>query len=384
MTMPPLDYLPFSPPNISERAIEAVSTTLRSGWLGTGPLTAEFEQRFAALKGVGHAAAVSSCTSGLFLALKALQIGSGDEVITTNMTFVSTVNSIIHAGATPVLADTDSLTGNISVDHLESLISSKTRAIIPVHYAGFPADMVSIMKIAREFNLRVIEDCAHAIETMVAGQPAGSFGDFGVFSFYATKNIAVGEGGMVISDNADLIRRVASLSLHGLTRGAWQRFSSGAKRTYDVAEVGYKANFTDVQAAIALAQLEELEENSLRRKEIWSHYTRELVGYDLSLPELSAEPGNIHALHLYVVLLPEKLERDDFVELLGERHKIAFGVHYRAVSQFELYRERLDLDSASFPASENWGGRCLSLSISAAMTDEHVERVVRALRTELI
>jgi len=377
------DYLPFSPPKISEKGISDVRSAIESGWLGTGPLTAEFEERFALYKRSEHGAAVSSCTSGLFLSMKALGIGPGDEVITTNMTFVSTVNSILHCGATPVLVDIDSHSGNISIDEIEGAISDRTRAILPVHYAGYPVDMESVMSIARKHNLFVIEDCAHAIETMSNGKPAGTFGDLSVFSFYATKNIAVGEGGMVIGHKAELVEKVSTLALHGLSRGAWKRFSAAGKRTYDVVEIGYKANFTDLQAAIGLSQLDDLAENTQRRREIWEHYSSELANLPCELPNLPSQPDDIHALHLYAVRLPRSVSRDSLVERLSEKHGVAFGVHYKAVSQFAIYRKYSERKENSLKVSEDWGSRCMSLSLSPGMTDRHVERVVQALKEEL-
>lgn len=377
------DYLPFSPPKISKEGIAGVRAAIESGWLGTGPLSSEFERRFSKYKKIGHAAAVSSCTSGLFLSMKALGIGPGDEVITSNMTFVSTVNSIIHCGATPVLVDINSQSGNISIDAIEGAISARTRAILPVHYAGYPVEMKLLVAIAKKHNLFIIEDCAHAIETMSNGKPAGTFGDLGVFSFYATKNIAVGEGGMVIGHNAELVEKVSTLALHGLSRGAWKRFSAAGKRTYDVVEVGYKANFTDLQAAIGLSQLDDLERNTVRRREIWEHYSSELANLPCELPNLPADSDDIHALHLYVVRLPRSVARDSLVEKLSEKHRVAFGVHYKAVSQFALYQDFVDKTQTSLKFSEDWGSRCISLSLSPGMTDRHVERVVNALKEEL-
>lgn len=378
------EYLPFSPPRISEAGIALLERTVRSGWLGTGPLTQDFEVKFAALKGVSHANAVSSCTSGIFLALKVLNIGPGDEVITTNMTFVSTVNAILHCGATPVLLDVDDVAGNISVERLEEAISPRTKAILPVHYAGFPVRMKEIVDLAKRYDVRVIEDCAHAVETISDGQHAGTFGDIGVFSFYATKNIAVGEGGMVITDDPHLSQRLATLSLHGLSRGAWQRFSASGRRTYDVLEVGYKANFTDVQSAIALSQLDELAENSVRRTEIWDYYLNELSETPLIMPNLPSGDQDFHARHLFVAKLPPSIDRDFLVEKMGDRYKLAFGVHYRAVSQFEIYSDLARFDPNGLEVSEKWGSQCISLSLSPGMTDLHVERVVNALKTELL
>jgi len=377
-------YLPFSPPLVSEAGVEAVSEVLRSGWIGTGPLAAEFEEKFAGYLGRNlSSAAVSSCTSGLFLSLRALGIGPGDEVITTDMTFVSTVNSILHCGARPVLVDIDPSTGNIDTDQIVAKITPATKAIIPVHYAGYPCDMGQIMSVADEFELYVIEDCAHSVEGKWAGNSTGTFGNASVYSFYATKNVATGEGGMVVSSNSEFVESVAALSLHGLTRGAWSRFSTAGRRTYDVEVVGYKANFTDIQAAIGLSQLVEIEANYIRRREIWDRYTEALSDLNVRLPVLPDADGSRYVLHLYIVDLPPKLDRDSFVEELSEKHRLAFGVHYKAVHQFQLYRKLLGISASDFPVAESWGRSCLSLSLSAGTTDEHVSRVIDALIEEL-
>jgi dTDP-4-amino-4,6-dideoxygalactose transaminase len=367
---------------VTEDAIEAVAAVLRSGWLGTGPVTKEFERNFAELCGVSSAAAVSSCTTGLFLAMKALGVSAGDEVITSSMTFVSTVNSILHLGATPVLVDISPLTGNLDLGALEAAITSKTKALVPVHYAGFPVEMDQLAEIADRRGLLVVEDCAHAVETQSKGRQAGSWGDAGVFSFYATKNIAVGEGGMVIARDQKLTSLVATLALHGLSKGAWNRFSEVAKRTYDVIEIGYKANFTDIQAAIGLSQLKELGVNFERRSQIWDYYNRELESLPLELPHLPESSGDLHARHLYVAKIPASLNRDEFVETLGHEHKLAFGVHYKSVPQFPIYRDLLNITEDMFPVSSDWGSRCISLSLSPGMSDLHVERVAESLKAE--
>ena len=237
------------------------------GWTGSGPVSKDFERRFAAYKNINHAAGFSSCTSTLFLALKVLGIKPGDEVITTAMTFCSTVNVIIHCGAKPVLCDVDKLTKNISHEQILSKITSKTKAIIPVHYCGYPCDMTSIMEIAENNDLYVIEDCAHAIEAKHSNQMCGTFGDIGCFSFYATKNIAIGEGGMAISNREILINNMSTLGLHGMSRDAWKRFSESQRTSYDVIEIGYKMNLTDLQSAIGIVQLSRIHEMYARRQE---------------------------------------------------------------------------------------------------------------------
>lgn len=375
-----LPFMPFSPPKVSERGKQLVERALSSYWLGTGPLTKEFEAKFADYVGAKHAVAVSSCTSGTFLTLKALNIGPGDEVITTAMTFCSTVNSILHCGATPVLADVDPEFGNISVEEIERLITDRTVAILPVHYAGAPCDIAAITELASKHSLYVIEDAAHSVEGLSNERSTGTFGVAGVYSFYATKNLAIGEGGMVVTDDSDLAHRIATLSLHGLSRGAWTRFSGSGRRTYDIEEIGYKANFTDIQAAIGLSQLEELGDNLLRRMDIWDFYDAELSETSLTLPKVGSDLGSRHARHLYVALLPPGLNRDDLIQRLADEYSLAFGVHYQAIPSFPIYQKVLGVKPSDFPVAKDWGDRCLSLSLSPGMTYEHCQRVVTSLK----
>lgn len=376
----PKAFLPFSPPVFGPEVRAAVDDVLSSGWVGTGQITSQFEKEFATyLDAEGHCAAVSSCTSGLFLGMKALGIQAGDEVISTNMTFVSTINSIIHTGATPVLVDVDSDNMNIDPDSVRQAITPKTRAILAVHYAGAPCDMLSLRGIADEFGLFLIEDCAHAIETMLDGKHAGTFGDFSAFSFYATKNIAIGEGGMVFSRSQELIDKVASLSLHGLSRGAWARFSVSGKRTYSVSDIGYKANMTDMQAVIGLVQLRQIEANRQRRREIWEYYGREIQSLRLEPLAWTPTAGKEHAMHLFLASLPEQIDRDAWVQEKGDQAGVAFGIHYRAVSRYPIYEQFARFNRGKLPISEMWGEQCISLSLSPGMSDSHVSRVVEAL-----
>lgn len=378
-----MKYLPFSPPKISRAGIRAVSRSLKTGWIGTGPIAKEFEQSFAEYTGVAHSAAVSSCTSGLFLVMKAIGLGPGDEVITTAMTFASTVNSILHCGATPILADIDPTTGNIDLDSVEKLITPATRVLLPVHYAGYPCDMTGLRNLADKHNLFLLEDCAHAVESTHSGKRAGSVGDAAVFSFYATKNIAIGEGGMVVTNDSALIDKVARLSLHGLSRGAWSRFSETGKRTYDVDLIGYKANLTDVQAAIGISQLNDIESNYRIRERLWDFYDSRLETLPILLPPVPGAKHDTHARHLYVIRLQEGSDRDALVEKMSTDYGLAFGVHYKAIPQFKIYREMLRLKEGQFPNAESWGRNCISLSLSPGTTMSHAKRVVAALVEEL-
>lgn len=378
-----MKYLPFSPPKISRAGIKAVSRSLRTGWIGTGPIAKEFEQSLAEYTGVAHSAAVSSCTSGLFLVMKAIGLGAGDEVITTAMTFASTVNSILHCGATPLLADIDPATGNIDLESVEKLITPATRVLLPVHYAGYPCDLTGLRKLADKHKLFLLEDCAHAVESTHSGKRTGSVGDAAVFSFYATKNIAIGEGGMVVSNDPALIDKVARLSLHGLSRGAWSRFSQTGKRTYDVDLIGYKANLTDVQAAIGISQLNEIESNYRIRERLWDFYDSRLQTLPILLPPVPGAKQDTHARHLYVIRLQEGRDRDALVEKMSTDYGLAFGVHYKAIPQFKIYRELLGVKEGQFPNAESWGRNCISLSLSPGTTMSHAKRVAAALVEEL-
>ena len=374
--------LRFSPPYYNDAEVDAVTECIRNGWSGTGQRVHEFERRFAEYKGVAHASAVSSCTSALFLALKALGIRDGDEVITTAMTFCSTVNVILHVGATPVLCDVDPISKNISPEDIDKKITSKTKAIIPVHYAGFPCDMDAIMSIASSHQIHVIEDCAHAIETKYKGKHVGSFGDVGCFSFYATKNIAIGEGGMVVSRHESLIHEISLLRLHGLSRDAWRRFESSTKKDYDVVRIGYKCNLTDIQAAIGLAQLNKLNFMSNHRQEIWKFYVDNLNGLPVELPVIDLDDKSSHSLHLFTIGLPSDCSRDDFLWRASKEAGLTFGVHYNSIPTFSAYKNYWGRDQIAkeFPVALDWGRRTVSLSLSAAVTKTDAERIVAYIK----
>lgn len=377
------DFIIFGQPLIEQEEINEVVDSLRKCWIGTGPKVARFENAFQEYKGVKYAAAVGSCTAGLFLALKALDIGEGDEVITTAMTFVATVNSIVHTGARPVLCDIDPVTWNIDPNEIEKKITKRTKAIIPVHFAGRPCDMDAIMYLARKHSLNVIEDCAHAIETEYKGKKAGTFGDFGVFSFYATKNITTGEGGMVISEDQEKIDRIKRLALHGLSRDAWSRFSDSGYQHYYAEEPGYKFNMMDLQAAIGIHQLKKIEQFYQRRKLLWEYYSNHLKCLPISLPsEIDENPGNRHALHLFTIVLGEAspLNRDDFLLRMTERG-VGLGVHYISIPQHTYYKRMFD--SKSFPIAGSFGDRTVSLPFSPKISSESLTRIC-SVTTDLL
>ncbi len=379
-------FLIFGTPLIGEEEIKEVESSLRAGWLGTGPKVARFEADFSAYKGIKetHVAAVNSCTAALHLSMIAAEIGPGDEVITTALTFCATVNAVIHAGATPVLADIDPQTMNIDPKQIERRITPRTRAILPVHFAGRCCDMDAIMGIARRHRLKVIEDCAHAIESEYHGVKAGTFGDFGCYSFYATKNVATGEGGMVIARKEDDIARVKVLALHGMSKDAWRRFSDEGYKHYHVVECGFKYNMMDLQAALGIHQLQRVEQNWLKRKQIWDHYQEAFHNLPLTRPA-DPEPLTRHAHHLYTILIDEKrsgIARDDFLNEMTKR-RIGVGVHYLSIPEHPYYQETFGWKPEEFPNAMRIGRQTVSLPLSARLSNRDVDDVMSAIRRTL-
>ncbi len=379
------NFLIFGSPAIGEEEIEEVIKTLRSGWLGTGPKVARFESDFAAYKGVEHAAAVNSCTAALHLSILAAGIGPGDEVITTPLTFCATVNAIIHAGATPVLADVDAKTMNIDPAQVEAKISPKTRAILPVHFAGRACDMDALVEIAQRHGLKIIEDCAHAIETEYKGKKAGTFGDFGCFSFYVTKNVITGEGGMVLARREEDISRIKVLALHGMSKDAWKRFSDEGFKHYQVVECGFKYNMMDVQAAIGIHQLARVEQNWLRRKAVWERYNEAFADLPIGIPA-PVEPNTRHAYHLYTVLVDETragLSRDRFLDAMTAQN-IGVGVHYLSIPEHPYYQQTYGWRPEDYPNAMRIGRQTVSLPLSAKLTDKDVQDVITAVRKVIL
>jgi dTDP-4-amino-4,6-dideoxygalactose transaminase len=375
------NFLVFGAPKIEQPEIDDVVASLKSGWLGTGPKVAEFEQSFSGYKGVKHAAALNSCTSALHLSILAAGIGQNDEVITTPMTFCATANAIIHAGATPVLADVDPSTMNIDPEEVERKITPRTRALLPVHFAGRPCDMDAILDIAQRNNLAVIEDCAHAIETEYRGRKSGTFGDFGCFSFYVTKNIVTGEGGMVLAKKEEDIARIKVLGLHGMSKDAWKRFSDEGYKHYQVVELGFKYNMMDLQAAIGIHQLERIDQYWRRREEIWRRYNDAFVDLPITLPS-EIEPGTRHAYHLYTILIDESragITRDAFLNNMTAKN-IGVGVHYMSIPEHPYYRRTFGWNPENYPHAMRIGRQTVSLPISAKLTDDDVEEVIEAVR----
>lgn len=375
-------FLTFGAPDLHSEEIAEVVAALEAGWIGTGPRVQQFENDFAAYKHLSSSrvAAVNSCTAALHLSLIAAGLGPGDEVITSALTFCATVNAIIHSGAEPVLADVDPVTMNLDPDDVARRITSRTRALLPVHFAGRPCDMDRLRHLAETHDLMIIEDCAHAVEGEYHGQPLGTLGDFGCFSFYATKNITCGEGGMIIARDESHIQRVKRLAMHGLSHAAWQRYSDHGFRHYQVTECGYKYSMMDLQAAIGLHQLARIEAGWQRRLQLWDRYQQRLSGLPLACP---AEPGpdTRHALHLYTVLIdPERtgLTRDNVLEGLYARN-IGAGVHYLSIAEHPYYQERYGWRPEDWPQALRVGRQTLSLPLSPKLGNIDQDDVIAAL-----
>lgn len=380
MTQP---FIVFGAPQIQQAEIDEVTDTLESGWLGTGPKVARFEMEFAEYKRVtpAQAAAVNSCTAALHVSMIAAGIGPGDEVITTPLTFCATVNAILHAGATPVLADIGPTTMNIDPARIEECITPRTRAILPVHFAGRPCEMDAIIEIANRHGLKVIEDCAHAIETEYHGLKAGTIGDFGCFSFYVTKNVATGEGGMVLARNEADIGRVKMLALHGMSKDAWHRFGDAGYKHYQVVECGFKYNMMDIQAAIGIHQLARVESNWLRRREVWDRYQDAFSDLPVTRPPHPA-PHTRHGLHLYTILVDEQrcgISRDAFLDRMTAVG-VGVGVHYLSIPEHPYYQERFGWQPEAWPNAMRVGRQTVSLPLSAKLPDAAADRVIEAVR----
>jgi dTDP-4-amino-4,6-dideoxygalactose transaminase len=374
-------FLVFGAPAIEHAEIEEVIASMKSGWLGTGPKVARFEEDFRRYKGAAHAVAVNSGTAALHLSAVVAGLKAGDEVITTPMTFCSTVNVIIHAGATPVLADVDPATMNIDPNQIEDKITPRTRAIIPVHFAGRPCDMDAICELAERHGLTIIEDCAHAIETEYKGRKAGLFGDFGCFSFYVTKNVITGEGGMVLTRSKEHADRIKILALHGMSSDAWKRFSDEGYKHYQVVECGYKYNLTDMQAAIGIHQLQRVEDAWQRRKAIWARYNQGLKDLPIGLPP-DPEPDTRHGLHLYTILVDKAragISRDLFLQAMTEEN-IGVGVHYLSIPEHIYYQRTFGWRPEDFPHAMRIGRQTVSLPLAPNLSDNDVDDVIGAIR----
>lgn len=378
------EFLPFSHPSITEEDIAAVDEVLRSGWITTGPKSAEFERRFCEYLDCRGAVALSSATAGMHLMLHALGIGPGDEVITPSMTWVSTVNLIVLAGAVPVFADIDRNTLMISRDSIEVCLTERTRMIVPVHFAGAPADMEPIRRLAVERGISVVEDAAHALGTEYADKWVGGTGT-SIFSFHPIKNITTGEGGMLCSEDQSLLGHIRRVKFHGLGVDAYDRNTQGRSPQAQVLEPGYKYNMTDISAALGLTQLARIDELNRRRTELAMRYREKLSGIDEILPLMDPSYPMKHAWHLFIVRLDIEgsgISRDQFMNELKKRN-IGTGLHFRAVHLQKYYTESMGTHRGMLPNTEWNSDRICSLPLFPDMTEDDVDDVVEAIKEVL-
>lgn len=372
------EFLPFSRPVISQEAIDDVVNCLKSGWLATGPRVSQFTEDMKSYFQAPYVLPLMSATAGLHLALLAMNIEPGDEVITTPLTFVATLNTIVLAGGKPVLIDIDPATYNMDLNLLESAITDRTRVIIPVHFAGLPVDLDIVYDIASRYGLRVLEDAAHAMGSEYKGKRIGSFGDTQVFSFHPTKNITTGEGGCIVTRDAQLANQISRLRFHGMDRPAWDRYSKTGAQDYQVVVPGFKYNMMDIQAAIGIHQLKTLGNFIARRNELANRYQEALSDWpQWTLPK---QPfyDHFHSWHIYTPLINEEvahMNRDEFMQAMKERN-IGTGLHYKAVHLYPYYRQTFGFQLGDFPCAEEVCERIVSLPLFPGMTDAEHDRVL--------
>ena len=375
------EFLPFSRPSISREAINEVVACLESGWITTGPRVKKFEEALKTYFSAPHALALSSATAGLHLALAALDLKPSDEVITTPMTFAASLNTIVLAGGKPVLVDVEPDTYNMDVSRLTQAITQRTRAIMPVHFAGLPVDLDPLYALADKHGLRVIEDAAHAIGTEYKGKRIGAFGDTQVFSFHPNKNITTGEGGCVVTRDDSLAEKIALLRFHGMDREAWNRFGKSGSQHYEIITPGYKYNMMDIQAALGLHQLPALDGFIRRRTELAQRYQKRLAAWPQWTLPGTPKYLHRHAWHLYTPLINPAaagMDRDAFMQGMKERN-IGTGLHYRAVHLYSYYREHYGFRRGDFPNAEAISDRIVSLPLFPGMGDTDQDRVITAM-----
>lgn len=374
------NFLVFGQPAIGNAEIDEVVDTLKSGWLGAGPKTEKFVNMFKEYTGGKYAVPTNSCTSALHLSGLLCNVKKGDEVITTPMTFCATSNVIERLGAKPVFVDIRKETMNIHPEDINECITDRTKSIVPVHFAGRPCDMRGIMDIAKENNLYVIEDAAHAIESTIKGKHTGTFGDFGCFSFYPTKNVAMGDGGMLLTTNEDFGQKAHILSTQGMIREAWGRFSSDDFKHMQVKYSGYKYNLTDVMSSIGIHQLDRIEKNWRRRKEIWERYNKAFENLPCFVPA-PTKPDEKHAMHLYTLIIDIdniSVSRDTVLKkILNEN--IGVGVHYISLHLQPYYKEKYDFKENDFPNAKWISDRTVSLPLSPKLGDNDVDDVINVV-----
>ncbi len=375
------NFLVFGAPRFFKSELQEMMETIRSGWWGTGPKVHQFEKDFQKFVKAKHAVAVNSATAAMHLGLDILGVSEGDEVITTPMTFVSTANVICHVKAKVVFADVNKETGNIDPKEIEKKISKRTKAIIPVDLYGRPCDLDKIMKLAKNHNVNVLEDAAHATETWYKNKKIGSIADLTAFSFYVTKNVATGEGGMLTTNNKDWASKAKTRRLHGLSADAWKRYSNEGYKPYEGVYPGYKYNMMDIQAALGIHQLKRAKANLKIRNKYWQIYTKAFENLDGIIPPFEEEKEMVHARHLYAVNLElEKLKinRNQFIEAL-RKENIGAGVHFTPVHLHQYYRKAFGFRPGDFPNAEWIGERTVSLPFYPHMTQKDINDVIKAV-----
>ena len=376
------EFLKFSKPVINQATIDDVIGCLKSGWLATGPRVKQFEENLKKYFKAPFALTFNSATAGLHLALKGLGLKPGDEVITTPMTFIASLNTIVHAGAKPVLVDVDLKTRNIDITKIEVAITPNTKAIVPVHFAGIPVDLDPLYELAKKHNLRVLEDCAHAIGSCYKGKIIGSFGDTQVFSFHPNKIMTSGEGGCLTTRDETLAKELLIQRFHGIDREAWNRYGKSGRQNYDVIQPGYKYNMLDLQAAIGIQQLLELENFIKQRKFLVDRYNELLAKWpEFTLPQLPQYDCRV-SWYIYAPLInPEtaNMTRDEFIQLMNEQN-VGTGYHHHAAHLYTYYRETYGYKRGQFPNAETISDRIVSLPLFSDMTFQDQDRVINAMK----
>ena len=380
-------FITFGEPNIGVKEINFLKKTISSKWIGSGPTTEKFEKKFKNYKKSKFSLSLNSCTAALHLSLISLGLKKGDEVITTPMTFCSTINSILLTGAKPILVDINPNTLNIDENKISKKINSKTKALMIVHFAGLACNMKPIIKICKKYNLKLIEDCAHAIESKYHNKEVGNFGDTGCFSFYATKNITTGEGGMLITNKTKIYNKIRTMRLHGLSKDAWKRYlpnniiNNKLKfEHYDVKEVGLKYNLIDLNASLGIPQLENIEKNLLKRKNLHNLYKKKLNGLPIKFQNINPYP-NKFAHHLFVIILDKSKtnkKRDDLVLFL-KKNKVGTGINYRAVTDMTIYKKNLGWNNKTTPLAKYVGDNILSLPLYPTLSFSEVEYITKKI-----
>jgi dTDP-4-amino-4,6-dideoxygalactose transaminase len=374
-------FMPFHVPLIEEDDIQAVTDALRSNWITTGPRVKEFEQKFGELTQARHAVAVNSGTAALHLALRAIGIEAGDEVIVPTMTFAATAEVVVYLQARPVFVDCTAEHFNLDPEAVEHSLTARTKAIVPVHFGGHPCEMDRLLDLARSRNLKIVEDAAHALPASYHGRTVGTLGDVTCFSFYATKTVTTGEGGMATTANEEYADHMRILSLHGISKDAWNRYSATGSWRYQILEAGYKYNLTDLQAALGLVQLGKCEAMWRRRAAIAERYRQALSTFE-GFQVLPVKPNIQHAWHLFVILVDSgvlRIHRDQVIEEL-RRRGIGTSVHFIPLHSHPYYQQEWGYRPGQFPNAERHFERCLSLPIYPRMTDEDVDHVIESLR----